>query len=176
MPCVFAYSIGHIIIGSVLEPMMAHYGLEYSDGGQLIMNQFLGFLAGVLLAPLALRAMGRRVTLLIALFLFASSQISLFLLIPWDVLLVIIPIGGAGFGMIETVLAGMIIGKLKEKKASIMVLTEVFFGIGALAVPVLAAVFIATGNWNYIFMVVSAIVMVSFVLWLFLRFGEYERF
>ncbi|WP_078394368.1 MFS transporter [Shouchella patagoniensis] len=166
--------IGHIIIGSVLEPLMAHYGLEYSDGGQLIMNQFLGFLAGVLLAPLALRAMGRRVTLLIALFLFASSQISLFLLIPWDVLLVIIPLGGAGFGMIETILAGLIIGKLKEKKASIMVLTEVFFGIGALAVPILAAVFIATGHWNYIFMVVSVIVMVSFVLWLFLRFGEYE--
>lgn len=166
--------IGHIIIGSVLEPMIDHYGLSYSDGGQLIMNQFLGFLGGVLLAPIILRKIGRRSTLLIALFLFASSQLALYFLIPWNILLLVVPFGGAGFGMIETILAGMIIGKLREKKASIMVLTEVFFGVGALTVPILSAIFISSGNWNAIFLVVSAFVFICFVLWLVLRFGEYE--
>ncbi|GAF11471.1 glucose/mannose:H+ symporter GlcP [Bacillus sp. JCM 19045] len=165
---------GHIIIGSVLEPMIEHYGLSYSDGGQLIMNQFLGFLGGVLLAPIILRKIGRRATILIALFLFASSQLALYLLIPWNILLAVIPLGGAGFGIIETVLAGLIIGKLREKKASIMVLTEVFFGVGALTVPVLSAIFIATGNWNAIFIVVGSFVFLCFLLWLFLRFNEFE--
>lgn len=176
MAC-FAYllpGIGHIIIGTVLEPMIEHYNLDYSDGGQLIMNQFLGFLAGVLIAPTVLKKIGRRATLLVALFLFSAVQLGLFLLIPWTALLIVVPLGGAGFGMIETVLAGMIIAELKQKKASIMVLTELFFGIGALTVPVIAAIFIATGNWNTIFLVVSIIVMISFVLWLFLRFGDYE--
>lgn len=166
--------IGHIIIGSVLEPMMIEYQLDYRDGGQLIMNQFLGFLVGVLFAPLIIKALGRRLVLLLALALFAASQLSLFLLLPWNVLLAIIPLGGAGLGLTETVLAGLIIGKLKEKKASIMVLTEVFFGVGALAVPVLSALLIANGNWNMVFFVVGAAVMLSFCLWLFLRFDDYE--
>lgn len=176
MAC-FAYLLpgfGHIIIGTVMEPMIAHYNLDYSDGGQLIMNQFLGFLVGVLIAPLVLKKIGRRAALLIALFLFSAVQLGLFLLIPWTALLFLVPLGGAGFGMIETVLAGMIIAELKEKKASIMVLTELFFGIGALTVPIIAAVFIAAGYWNSIFMVVSILVMIGFVLWLVLRFGEYE--
>ncbi|GAA0372516.1 MFS transporter [Bacillus horti] len=176
MSC-FAYLLagfGHIIIGTVLEPMIEHYNLDYSDGGQLIMNQFLGFLVGVLFAPMIIKKIGRKATLFIALFLFAVVQLGLFLLLPWTVLLLLVPLGGAGFGMIETVLAGMIIAELKEKKASIMVLTELFFGIGALTVPIMAAVFIATGYWNSIFMAVSIIVMIGFVLWLFLRFGEYE--
>lgn len=41
---------GHIILGTILEPLVAHYGISYGDGGQLLMNQFLGFLVGVLLA------------------------------------------------------------------------------------------------------------------------------
>lgn len=176
MAC-FAYLLpgfGHIIIGTVMEPMIEHYNLDYSDGGQLIMNQFLGFLVGVLIAPLVLKKIGRRAALLIALLLFSVVQLGLFLLIPWTALLFLVPLGGAGFGMIETVLAGMIIAELKEKKASIMVLTELFFGIGALTVPIIASVLIAAGYWNSIFMVVSILVMIGFVLWLVLRFGEYE--
>lgn len=177
MAC-FAYLLtgfGHIIIGSVLEPMLDHYHLSYSDGGQLIMNQFLGFLVGVLIAPFALKAIGRRAILLISLALFSVSQLAMFLMIPWEWLLIVIPFGGAGFGMIETVIAGLIIGKLQEKKASIMVLTEVFFGVGALAVPAMAAFFIANGQWNAIFIVVSLIVFTCLLLWSLLRFDEYEH-
>ena len=42
---------GHIIIVTVLEPMVDSYGIHYKDGRHLIMNQFLCFLAGVMLAP-----------------------------------------------------------------------------------------------------------------------------
>ncbi|PAE80594.1 hypothetical protein CHH77_16395 [Shouchella clausii] len=132
---------GHIIIGSVLEPMMDAYQLDYRDGGQLIMNQFLGFLVGVLFAPLVIKVLGRRLVLLLALALFAASQLSLFLMLPWNVLLAIIPLGGAGLGLTETVLSALLI---------------------------------ANGNWNMVFLVVGAAVMVSFCLWLFLRFDEHE--
>lgn len=166
--------IGHIIIGTVLEPLIHYYGLSYSDGGQLIMNQFLGFLTGVLIAPTILKLIGRRITLFFALLLFASSQLALFLLLPWNIMLWIIPLGGAGFGIMETLLAGMIIGALKNKKASIMTLTELFFGIGALAIPVVSAAFIATGHWNNIFAVVFVIILISCSLWTLLHFGQYE--
>lgn len=173
----FAYlltGIGHIILGSVLEPLIKHYNVTYSDGGQLIMNQFFGFLIGVLFTPFLIKKLGRRITLLLAMILFATVQLSLFSLIPWNSLLVIIPFSGAGFGIIETLLAGMIVAELKEKKASIMVLTELCFGIGALTIPLVAAFLIATGEWNSIFLFVSILVSISFFLWLFVRVGQYE--
>lgn len=128
----FAYlltGIGHIILGSVLEPLIDHYDVTYSDGGQLIMNQFFGFLVGVLFTPFLIKKWGRRTTLLLAMTLFATVQLSLYSLIPWNSLLMVIPFSGAGFGIIETLLAGMIVAELKENKASIAILTELCFGI-----------------------------------------------
>ena len=43
--------IAHIIGGSILEQLVTHYNVTYASGGQWIMNQFLGFLVGVLLGP-----------------------------------------------------------------------------------------------------------------------------
>ncbi|TDQ41199.1 MFS transporter [Aureibacillus halotolerans] len=167
--------VGHIIIGSVLEPMIAHYDLSYSDGGQLIMNQFLGFLVGVLFAPFILKTMGRRTTIVLSFFLFTVAQVALFMLVPWPMLLSIVPLGGAGLGITETVIAGLIIGKLKEKKASVMMLTEVFFGIGALLLPIISAILIAGGEWNSLFAFVGMVTLITFVLWMFLRFGEHDE-
>lgn len=168
--------IGHIIIGSVLEPMIHRYDLDYSDGGQLIMNQFLGFLGGVLLTPFIIRSLGRRTTILLALSLFAISQFALSLLAPWQLLLFIIPFGGAGLGITEAVIAGLIIGQLKEKKASTMVLTEVFFGVGALLMPIVSAILIWRGMWHYSFAIVGTVIVIALFLWLFLRFDENEAF
>ena len=166
--------IGHIVIGSVLEPMIQYYDLNYSDGGQLIMNQFLGFLAGVLLAPFLLKVIDRRTTILLALLLFVISQMTVGFRAPWQLILTISPFGGAGLGITETVIAGLIIGQLKEKKASIIALTEVFFGVGALLSPIIAAVFIMRGSWHVTFAIVGFALVVTFLLWFFLRFDEYE--
>ena len=39
--------LGQLVVGSVMEPMVHAYGIEYGDGGQLVMNQFLGVLFGI---------------------------------------------------------------------------------------------------------------------------------
>lgn len=165
---------GHIIIGTVLETMVHSYGVIYSDGGQLIMNQFLGFLVGVLFAPVIVKSFGRRITVFIALLLFAISQLLLGLMLPWNVLLFTVPLGGAGMGILETVIAALIIGHLKEKKATILVLVEVFFGVGALLIPIISAYFLLNGTWNMSFIAVSILVFISLVLWLLLPFGSLE--
>jgi len=130
---------GHIIIGTVLEPMVDSYGIHYKDGGQLIMNQFLGFLGGVMLAPLIVNRIGRRLTIFIALLIFALSQFVFGVLPNWDVMLAVAPFAGAGIGVAETIVASLIIGHLKEKKATTLVIVEIFFGVGALAIPVISA-------------------------------------
>ena len=163
---------GHIIIGTILEPMVDHYGIAYGDGGQLIMNQFLGFLFGVLMAPFIVNLLGRKMTVMVALFLFMFSQFMIGILPNWSILLYSVPFGGAGIGILETIIAALIIGHLKEKKASILVLTEVFFGVGALLIPVISAFFIMTGTWNGSFYVVAVVTFITIVMWLVLPFGE----
>lgn len=167
---------GHIIIGSVLEPMVQAYKVDYSAGGQLIMNQFLGFLVGTLVAPLIVKLFGRKITVIVALTLFATSQYIFTFQPSWDFLLFVTPIGGAGLGISETVVAAMIIGFFKEKKASTLVLAEVFFGVGALAIPAIAALFIMNGVWNFSFGFVAIMITVAIVLWVFMSFGEADSF
>ncbi|WP_318616232.1 MFS transporter [Sporosarcina sp. YIM B06819] len=165
---------GHIIIGTVLEPMVDSYGIHYKDGGQLIMNQFLGFLGGVMFAPLIVNRVGRRMTIFLALLMFALSQFVFSILPNWNVMLAIAPFGGAGIGIAETIVASLIIGHLKEKKASTLVIVEVFFGVGALVIPVVSAFLILTGVWNFSFTFVAVFTTVIMLLWLFLSFGELD--
>ena len=165
---------GHIIIGTVLEPMVDSYGIHYKDGGQLIMNQFLGFLGGVMLAPLIVNRIGRRMTIFLALLIFALSQFVFSVLPNWNVMLAIAPFGGAGIGIAETIVASLIIGHLKEKKATTLVIVEIFFGVGALAIPVISAFLIMTGVWNFSFTFVAVFASVIMLLWLFLSFGELD--
>src|SRR5690625_2616750 len=165
---------GHIIIGSILEPMVDHYGIAYGDGGQLIMNQFLGFLVGVLLAPFIVNILGRKMTVMISLLFFVFSQFVLGILPNWNILLYTVPLGGAGIGILETVIAALIIGYLKEKKASVLVLTEVFFGVGALLIPIISAFFITTGSWNGSFYIAAALAIITVIMWLLLPFGELD--
>src|SRR5690625_3472824 len=89
---------GHIILGTILEPLVDYYGIDYGDGGQLIMNQFLGFLVGVLIAPAIIKSVGRKTTVMIALLSFAISQFVLGILPSWNFLLYTVPLGGAGIG------------------------------------------------------------------------------
>lgn len=165
---------GHIIIGTVLEPMVQSYGIHYGDGGQLIMNQFLGFLVGVLFAPAIVKTIGRKNTLSLALLCFAVTQFILGSVSNWNFLLFAAPIGGAGIGIGETVVAALIVGHLKEKKASTLVLSEVFFGVGALVIPIISAFFILNGMWSASFTVVAIITSATLIGWFFLSFGEMD--
>ena len=103
-------------------------------------------------------------TIFIALLCFAITQFVFSALPSWDLVLFIAPIGGAGIGIAETVVAALIIGFLKEKKGSTLVLVEVFFGVGALLIPVISAFLIMTGIWNVSFTVVAIFTTITMIL------------
>ncbi|MCJ7841988.1 MFS transporter [Lederbergia sp. NSJ-179] len=165
---------GHIIIGTILEPMVASYGIQYGDGGQLIMNQFLGFLVGVLVAPFLVNVLGRRMTISMALLFFAVSQFVFGSLPDWNILLFIAPFSGAGIGITETIVAALIVGHLKEKKASILILVEVFFGVGALLIPMISAFLISKNIWKVSFSFVACVTTATLLFWFFSSFGEMD--
>lgn len=173
MGCLSYLAIGlaHVVVGPILDPLIRHYGVDYNDGGQLIMNQFFGFLVGVLVSPWLLPRLGRRRTLLLALGCLTVAETIYSFLPPWGIMLTVGPAAGFGFGMVESVIGAMILAFLLERKASAMSRLEVFFGLGALAMPSVAALLLQQGHWALSFPVVAALSGLTWLLWLTLSFG-----
>ena len=168
----FVIGIAHIIGGSILEQMVGYYNQSYASGGQWIMNQFLGFLIGVLFAPFVQQKIGQRSTIIVAFTLLTIAQVCYSLFLPWTVMLAVAPLAGLGFGVVEAVLGSMIIELFKEKRASAMSRLEVFFGLGALGIPLLAAILIKQGQWKLAFPVLATMCILTLLLWVFLSFGK----
>lgn len=165
--------IAHVVGGSVLEQLIEYYGVTYKDGGQWIMNQFLGFLVGVLLAPALTASIGKRGAVLLAMGLLTVSEAAYSLLLPWGWMLAFAPIAGVGFGMTETIVGSAVIDLVKGK-ASAMSRLETFFGIGALIIPIIVAFLIQEQVWQLSFPILSAMAGITFVLWLTMSFGELD--
>jgi FHS family glucose/mannose:H+ symporter-like MFS transporter len=164
--------MAHVVAGAVLLPLIGAYGVEYGDGGQFIMNQFLGFLAGVLAAPYVIRRLGRRGSLILALGCLTAAEAVYSLLPPWGWLLAFAPLAGIGFGMTESVLGAIIIGFVTDGKATAMAKLETFFGGGALVMPALAGLLIRLDVWQMVFPIVTAMSGVAMLLWMTLSFGK----
>lgn len=165
--------IAHVVGGSVLEQLIDYYGVTYKDGGQWIMNQFLGFMVGVLLAPTLTARIGKRGAVLLAMGLLTVSEAAYSLLLPWGWMLAFAPVAGIGFGMTEAIVGAVIIDLMKGK-ASAMSRLETFFGIGALIIPVTVAFLIQEHVWQLSFPILSAMAGITFVLWLTMSFGELD--
>jgi len=166
--------VAHIIGGSILEQLIEYYGLSYQDGGQWIMNQFLGFLVGVLFTPAISAKFGKRTTVLFAIGMLTISEAAYSLLLPWGWMLSFAPLAGLGFGMTEAIVGAMIIELHKEGTAAAMSKLETFFGVGALVIPLTAAYLIQQNIWQLSFPILAAMSGIIFVLWLTMSFGKLD--
>ncbi|GFN33937.1 MFS transporter [Paenibacillus xylaniclasticus] len=168
----FLIGLAMVLTGAVLEPVIAHYKLDYKEGSLWITSQFVGYLLGVLAAPMITSRIGKRSALVLAFGCLTVAEASYSMLGPWTLMLLIAPLAGLGFGMAEAIVGATIISLSDAKKASSMVLLEVFFGIGALVMPIGAAYLIHEGVWQLSFPVLTAISGVTMMLWLTMSFGE----
>lgn len=177
MGCLSYLLIGlaHVVIGSLLTVMLDYYNRDYSDGGQLIFAQFSGFLIGVLSTPWWSKILGRRGALLLAFGCLCASQAVYSFLPPWQWLLVVAPVAGFGFGMIEAVVGALVIDAVEEKKAVAMSRLEVFFGVGALLMPLAASLFILAGWWQASFITLSLCALAMAAGWRWMSFDGVEN-
>lgn len=172
----FLIGLAHVIAGSLLPELLAHYGLDYSAGGRLIALQFLGFLIGVLAGPFCTSRLGQKGALLLCLLCLGTAELTLFALPPWSLVLTVAPVAGFGFGMIETVIGAIALQTFEEgRKATVMARLEVFFGVGALVMPMLSSLWIAGGYWRGAFLTLSALAWLVFLLWIMLPMGDMKR-
>jgi MFS transporter, FHS family, glucose/mannose:H+ symporter len=169
----FLIGLAMVLTGAVLEPIIAYYELDYKEGSLWISDQFVGYLVGVLAAPLITARIGKRSTLVLAFGCLTVAQAAYSMLPPWGLMLVIAPLAGIGFGMAEAIVGATMIELSDENsKASSMSFLEVFFGVGALVMPLGAAYLIHLGVWQLTFPLLTAIAGVTMLLWLSVSFGK----
>lgn len=160
--------IAQLVVGTVMEPMVHAYEVGYGDGGQLVMHQFLGGMAGVLGAPWLIRKIGKKRMLLSAIGLIVVIQTCYSLTPAWPVMLVLAPITGIGFGMTEATVASFVIAAAAGNANRAMSRIEVFFGIGALLMPFAGSLLISAGLWKMSFLAVAVMAAVTWAAWLLL--------
>lgn len=170
----FLIGLAHVVVGSLLPVLLDHYGRNYTEGGSLIFAQFSGFLAGVLLSPWLARNFGKRRTLVFALLLLCVAEGLYSLLPPWGWLYAVGAAAGFGFGMVETLIGTIVISGITHGTGAAMSRLEVFFGIGALAMPAIASQFIAFGWWRLAFPIISLFAAITVIAWLRGSFGTLD--
>ncbi len=164
--------LAHVVLGSVLEELIAHYHLSYSSGSQLIFNQFAGFLVGVLITPSISRLLGRRGVIILALSCLTIAEVVYSFLPSWGWMLAAAPAAGFGFGIVEAAIGALIIEFVMDNKAVAMSRLEVFFGLGALIMPSIAGYLIYVGLWQWSFPFVAVISLITLIIWSVFPFGQ----
>jgi FHS family glucose/mannose:H+ symporter-like MFS transporter len=167
--------LAHVVLGTVLEEMIQHYGLSYSSGSQLIFNQFAGFLVGVLGTPTISRLLGRKGVIILALLCLTVAETVYSFLPSWGWMLAAGPVAGFGFGIVEAAIGALIIEFVVDQKAVAMSRLEVFFGLGALLMPATAGYLIHIGLWQWSFPFIAIISFITLMIWTVLPFGHSDK-
>lgn len=160
-----------VIVGSVLPELLSHYSKGYSDGGQLVLVQFIGLLGGVLSMPTMIKLLGRRWTVILG--LLCLSLETLFIASPpWELTMPLLFVAGFGTGLVEASIGSLVLLAAKERPAAAMSTLEITFGLGALTMPFLASWLIAKDAWVAAFPVLGLSAFVLACCWAVLSFGS----
>ncbi|SDP12410.1 MFS transporter, FHS family, glucose/mannose:H+ symporter [Paenibacillus sp. yr247] len=165
----------HVIFGAVLPELLAHYGRSYSDGGLLVFLEFGGFLLGVLSMPSLIRRISRRSTITTAFGLLFFAMVAVVLLPPWPIAVCLTFIAGVSFGLVESSISTFVLMAAKDQQATAFSKLEVFFGLGALIMPLVSSLLIANGLWKYGFMILGLSALATGFIWSKLSLGEHDE-
>ena len=71
---------------------------------------------------------------------------------PWPLVVGLTFIAGISFGLVESSISTFVLMAAKDQQAVAFSKLEVFFGLGALFMPLVSSLLIANGLWKYAFM------------------------
>ncbi|MDA1476418.1 MFS transporter [Bacillus changyiensis] len=163
--CSFYFLVGviHILLGSLSPYIIHEYHRDLHDLSFLIFFQFIGFLNGVLLAPIFVRRSSHTTVLTYGLLLILATLLGVFLFNHFLYFVIMGFLLGFGAGTLETTMGAYVI--TQDKNAKGMNILEVFFGLGALLFPFLIFILVEHHSWNVPLYVLFLFVSVLTGLW-----------
>jgi len=154
------------IIGPLLPAIRTDISISYSQGGLLLSGQFIGMLVTSIIGGYLMDRFGKRPFLLAGGAMIIAGLVGSMTAKGFDFLYALNLITGFGYGIYEVGINALCADSSEENKGSEMNFVHFFYGVGAIAAPVLA--FSSTeylGSWRYCFgFALIAPVIVSTIL------------
>ena len=160
---IFLYGTVASLLGTLLPSLSGRFHLTPEQNGYLASVQAIGLALATLLAGPLVDARGIKVSLSGGLFLMLVSLLGLLAAKGWSALLVSILVLGVGSGM-AVASANTLASQVNEQRRAAMVtFANIFFGLGGLTTPFVAANLLA-GNPLELAYLVSALALAVFLL------------
>ncbi|OPA79397.1 MFS transporter [Paenibacillus selenitireducens] len=160
-------------IGSVMPQLLAHYDQSYTVGGQMVFISAVGFIAGVPISALLMKWLKKeKYVIALAALVIAIAQLSIWTLPSFGWVVVLNFLNSMGAAAIECIVATLMMEVFVGRRAVVMSYLEVWFGVGALCMPLIASVLIANDIWRFAFFITGCLGIVMTVIWRFISFSK----
>lgn len=173
------FAMGLTIVSPLLPEIAKTFSLSLAQSGMIFTANFIGFVIFILGGGVLADRIGKKPVLVFSLIGF-SIGLSLFPLAPnfQIACLTMALIGGCG-GILDSQVGALITALNPEKTGFYMNLTQIFFGLGAIAGPFLAAAAISYGyGWQLCYFILAGLSWLltgGLILAQFPSLGETEK-
>jgi fucose permease len=157
-------------LGAVLPLLIARFGLEKADAGSLLALLTLGMLAGSLVFGPVVDRFGYRLVLLAGALGVAVGLAAIALAATHSLLRPAMLIFGCGGGLLNGATNALVADITPEGRESGLALLGVFFGIGALGVPLVLGLLLQWASYTAIVGWLALLVAVPLVSFVVVRF------
>ncbi len=160
---ILVYGMIAAMLGTLLPNLSARFGLTPEQNGNIAFAQALGLIiASVSVGPL-IDNKGKKTGLLLGLFLIAASLFALPNAPNYEMLMAFIFVLGLGGGIIVTAANALVSDINEERRSSTLNLLNLFFGLGGLLTPLIAAQLFA-GDAVSLCYLVAALTVVTLIV------------
>ncbi|TDY50187.1 FHS family glucose/mannose:H+ symporter-like MFS transporter [Alicyclobacillus sacchari] len=164
-----------VALGSVLPVFIHHYQSSYMLGSDLVLAQFIGYLIGVPLSPILVKASGYRAPIAMAAAATGIAEIAFGTLPTIWLCMAMSFINGVGMSLLQATISTSLIEWFPSSRAVVMSRTEAAFGLGCVITPLLASWSIRAGDWRLCFFVVGALAVLLAVVTFALPIAQPEH-
>ncbi len=163
----FVNGLVNSIIGPSLLSMVHTFHIDLAAAGAIVTAQFIGYLPGALGSGMIAERWGYRRAIFPALLLLAIGTIGTGLVGSWLLAIFLTGAAGVGFGVTDSVCNAVVADETPGAHGTTMNLLHTFFGVGALAGPLLAGALLSSRvGWQGLFCLAGSMAAGCMVLFL----------
>ncbi|HVO26070.1 MAG TPA: MFS transporter [Candidatus Margulisiibacteriota bacterium] len=143
--------------GTLLPLLLERFAIRLVEAGSMLALQPVGYLLAVLAAGRLIATYGMRAVLAAGMATSAAGFAGFGLISTWSGGAAMMLVSGLGFGIMEVGTNSLLIVVGGERRANLLNLAHLFFGVGSFVTPVLAAHAVAGGvSWRLTFFAAAA--------------------
>ena len=160
----FLYAVYFGAIGALLPAVGLTFVVGAAAQGRLFPANFAGMIASVLISGTLSDRFGRRVVLLGGVALFGTGLLLFGMAPGFGLALLAAPLIGAGSGGMVTVANALVSDLFPERRAALLNLTQIMFGVGAAVGPTLAKSLLSAGvGWRFLYQALALAMLGAFL-------------